>query len=1678
MLSFPSSEVYCFEARAPIEYGMSTGRSMPSKKISESSNQQNGLGDIPSSNIETLAEQARFHLKLELPDKFMIKENQMLVIFFSFTDGSYRAIVTHFSGHDLDSIFKKFADWRQHKQKNQLFIRWLKLDWVVHQKSATWSELHQILEATKRNYFRYGIAFDDKLNTAFLEQELNSNAMLYLGSGIDNSGVNEKNFMKYGIARYGRKFVLPTDKNHKVVLFSTQGIIVQPGGKYWLIHGYCGGSEGKNSGRRIINKLDKHHVLELIHRSSSYLAHQVHESGRFTYGFHPCFDREIKTYNSLRHASTTYSMLEAWEITRDSKLESSIKRSISYLVTELICEHQLESGTKVAFLHDIEDEIKLGGNAVSLLALVKYTQLTKDNQYLDLLTRLALGIEFMQDKKTGQFVHVLNSADLTVKNKFRIIYYDGEAAFGLMRLYGMSQDVRWLDIVEKSFEYFIDKQYWKIHDHWLGYCINELTIYRPLAKYYEFGIKNFESHLDFVINRITTYPTLLELMMASHKMIVRLRSDNKHRHLLKKVNLDKFNAALNARAHYLLNGYFWPELAIYFQNPSKILGSFFIRHHAFRVRIDDVEHYLSGYVAYFLYYLGEAINNYSPESLPISAATRTGEPSNRLDVATIAFGGDVNIGRRQHYRTAELGLTGPLGQVKALQEADVSIANLECVCSTKGQYGINKNESGPYYYRARPEMINLLVASHIHVVATANNHSGDYGPHALIDQQHWLRKSGILHVGTGEDREKAFSPTYFRIKNLNIALFAVDSTMPSFAATEITAGTAFLPLSSSDQWHDELFRRIQRARKEAHLVLILVHWEWPPTEFPSVNKVKIGHALIDAGADAVLGSSGHKLHGIEIYRGRPIIYDAGDLLFDAIRSTSGDSGLFHLEVTVNGIERIRFYPIKTFFGFSKQLHGEDAQFPVLEYADKCKLLDTNMSWHPDGFGLVDILAPFRPPHSAKPSQLIRPKYITYSPEYVHDLYALDCLPPDFISTNINLGPLILLGFRTTPSNIIDRRQLVWVYTCWSITRQDGQDYRIQSRLVPNSSQSHIWGKSSDHDPCDWQLPTRHWKPGLIYHDTYPIRPPASRDILDCFLHLEISVILDGRVVSRTSLANYLTVQLPPRQFRPASAPCLTPLINSNTATQLFDSHLRGNNLSIFFLVHKISNTNSGIENSSLMRARLFEKEFGLCPAFLISQYNPFFSGEKRCLADKGRISLDLSFFNVFDYYQGISEETKEAEALPFIGPDWLVHTVPNTEDHRVYDSCMNLIMYIKRHPSTTRIEYINHFSQGHKWRRDTYDSRGFLSRIQLLSPNFGIIEYEYYLRPSGSIALIFKYRQQGDKAILSVINHLGSDGHCIAIFNDMTEFIENWLFMVGKNSSSVKYFILDRCETFLNATINLRSRLNNIIVIPFLHNTHTVDGFSADSGKVKNYAARVFANVLKCDAVVLLTHSQKSDIESRFGQDKYHVIPHAVLEPLDPLPHFSARSRLNIVYIARYVSDKNQASAIKAFALVLRKCPAAKFYLYGNGAEKVKLLQLVNELSLAHAVFVLDFASDPNSIYSSSGLSISTSLREGFSLAILESMASGCPVVAYDVNYGPSDMISDGVNGILVPFGDENALAESICSILENPGKHQAMSAHASESIRRRFDQQIIAYKWRKLLEATLFRNAQSSGSS
>lgn len=560
----------------------------------------------------------------------MADKTPAVVLFVSMGDRDDRATTFQVVGNDFESTWQACIALSQDKtEKEKLNVSQLRVDWVVGSRAMNWAQFKDRLTRTKRNFLRVGVAFDPDFKVAFLEQELNANSMLYPANDKEESRAlfNEKNFNDYVLKRYGKNTVVDLGDDAYVCLFSTAAIYIsdQESAQYIAppnITKTWTDASHLNTGHRFVQQLSPEQVYTAFESATEFLAHQIQDDGSFIYGIYPCFDRKVPSYNTLRHASSLYSMLEGYEVTQSAFALDRISKGIHYLATQLIKPFTLLNGVEVAYLVDIGDEIKLGGNAVSILALVKYTQLTQDTQYLPLLEKLALGFGYMQHPETGQFAHVLNASGLTLKALHRTVYYDGEATFALMRLYGLTKDERWLAMVEKAFEYFIAENLSKAKDHWLSYCVNELTIYRPEEKYFYFGIQNVIHNLDFILNRETTYPTLLELMMAAESMLQRIKKMPNMRHLLSLVDETKFYRALHHRAHYLMHGYFWPEMAMFYKKPAKVVGSFFIRHHRFRIRIDDVQHYISGLVAYRRFLLREPSEKVEQDQLAnFSAST-------------------------------------------------------------------------------------------------------------------------------------------------------------------------------------------------------------------------------------------------------------------------------------------------------------------------------------------------------------------------------------------------------------------------------------------------------------------------------------------------------------------------------------------------------------------------------------------------------------------------------------------------------------------------------------------------------------------------------------------------------------------------------------------------------------------------------------------------------------------------------------------------------------------------------------------------------------------------------------------------------------------------------------------------------------------------------------------------
>jgi poly-gamma-glutamate capsule biosynthesis protein CapA/YwtB (metallophosphatase superfamily) len=482
----------------------------------------------------------------------------------------------------------------------------------------------------------------------------------------------------------------------------------------------------------------------------------------------------------------------------------------------------------------------------------------------------------------------------------------------------------------------------------------------------------------------------------------------------------------------------------------------------------------------------------------------------------VAFGGDVILGERQNALTAWSGPANALGGVPELGEADLAIVNLESVIASTGA-PVAKETPFPFYFRGRPELIAVLTAAGIDVVCTANNHSGDFGTEALLEQSRLLDGMNLGHAGSGLNREAACAPVLRYAGDLVVAVFSVDSTMPSFAATAERPGTCYLSPDDASAWRQFFTPKIASVRQSAHVVLVAVHFGPDFETRPRQEEVALCHAVIDAGADAVLGSSTHVLHAVEIYEGRPILYDAGNLLWQNPRRAA-ESAIFSLVLEPGGVRQVRITPVVARNGESRSARGERGRMILTTLRDRAAEFGTILHIEGDR-GVIDL--PSVPPRHP-PSEVTLLDSPLGPPPAPQITAPAECVVPGVPDgariEPVSIGQLTLVGVSVKPTMLLER-MLLWLTTYWMTEVTIANDLWIAARVEPLQPNGLVW--QDEHEPCNWVWPTSRWTPGTIYRDLCCLRPPGRprqrsqaslRSLVESELAVWIGVRYGGEVM--------------------------------------------------------------------------------------------------------------------------------------------------------------------------------------------------------------------------------------------------------------------------------------------------------------------------------------------------------------------------------------------------------------------------------------------------------------------------------------------------------------------------------------------------------------------------------------
>jgi poly-gamma-glutamate synthesis protein (capsule biosynthesis protein) len=230
----------------------------------------------------------------------------------------------------------------------------------------------------------------------------------------------------------------------------------------------------------------------------------------------------------------------------------------------------------------------------------------------------------------------------------------------------------------------------------------------------------------------------------------------------------------------------------------------------------------------------------------------------------------------------------PLAPFAALlADADYRIGNLECPLATTGKPMPEKI----YTFRADPRATRVL-KGRFDAVSVANNHSGDYGRAAFVETMSVLDGAGIRHFGGGRNLVEAHAPLWIEKNSLRIAVLGYNEFLPR----AFEAGADFPGLAWSEDSHVIADIRAARAAG-ADIVIPFMHWGWEYEDGANARQRQLAHAMIDAGADAVIGGHPHVTQGAEVYRGKPIIYSLGNFVFDGFELSAAKVGwLLRLEI--------------------------------------------------------------------------------------------------------------------------------------------------------------------------------------------------------------------------------------------------------------------------------------------------------------------------------------------------------------------------------------------------------------------------------------------------------------------------------------------------------------------------------------------------------------------------------------------------------------------------------------------------------------------------------------------------------------------------------------------------------------------------------------------------------------
>ncbi|RVU71670.1 glycosyltransferase [Lactobacillus xujianguonis] len=485
----------------------------------------------------------------------------------------------------------------------------------------------------------------------------------------------------------------------------------------------------------------------------------------------------------------------------------------------------------------------------------------------------------------------------------------------------------------------------------------------------------------------------------------------------------------------------------------------------------------------------------------------------------------------------------------------------------------------------------------------------------------------------------------------------------------------------------------------------------------------------------------------------------------------------------------------------------------------------------------------------------------------------------------------------------------------------------------------------------------------------------------------------------------------------------------------------------YFISTREDYDTSAIELAQVKRMQIFDA---------LGQESQIVEIEKNDFSEESQTKLHTEgcVINIFQYFQQLPTSSKgDTEAL-------LNEMLTKVGERDGNNALIAGKTIIQAHTYNDHLYYVDHLDRYGFTVKRQFFLHNYLNYVEYFDDQVHLMMREFMDVAENPVIREYFCQSTQKKPLLTMIE-LHRDGEEMR-FDKLEDFQAFFLDQLAANDEQAVFYC-DRCTQVLPAIKKMKQTVPSYVVF---HSALT------PSGKIDDQVYTVYQPVSemvadgKLRGTISSTRKEAENVTKKLQVENSYAIPVTFIQKEEKVP-FEQRKLGQIIAVARVDAVKQLSHLLQAIISLHQEHPELKLNIYGNNTdepENKRLQKIVADHDAGDYIHFCGFEQDLTEVYNSAQLEVLTSKNEGFAMAILEAQAHGCPVVSYDINYGPSDIIADGKSGVLVPADNTNQLTQTIDHLFNNPWLLTEYSAGAYKHAQQ-FNFKHLQKKWAHFLK-------------